>query len=396
MVYPMIPVSGRRARAQSASGRRLMISINSSWNFVNFRSGLVQAFVAQGYEVIAVAPRDEYSSRLSELGCQFVPLDMDARGTSPVADGKLFVNYLRIMRRERPSAFLGFTPKPNIYGSLAARILGIPIINNIAGLGIAFSRRGWLQAVVQRLYRSALKRSAVVFFQNAEDSSLFRAGGLASPEQIHILPGSGVDLDRFAPIPKPEGTPFTFLLVARLLRTKGLLEYVEAARLLREEKPAARFLVAGIFDEAHRDGISRPAMDEWEREGAIEFLGSLDDVRPAIAQSDCLVLPTYYPEGTPRSILEAAAMARPIITTDVPGCREIVQDGVNGIICAPKDVSALAGAMRKLRDMAPSDREKMGRDARRRVAEHYDENIVIRAYLDAIDQALGAASPVQP
>lgn len=366
---------------------RLVVSINSCWNFVNFRSGLIRHLVAEGYEVVAVAPPDPHVAKLEALGCRFVPIGMDSRGISPVKDAKLLADYLRILRRERPAAYLGYTIKPNVYGSIAAHRLGIPVINNIAGLGIAFARNDWLNKVVRLLYRLALGRSNTVFFQNRDDRELFLAAGFVNPARARILPGSGVDLRRFSPQPASPGDGLSFVLIARLLRTKGVADFVEAARLVRAQRGDARFRIAGIFDEAHRDGISRAEMDAWVGEGAVEYLGALDDVRPALAAADCVVLPTFYPEGTPRGLLEAAAMGKPIITTNVPGCRDVVEEGVNGYLCSARDPAGLAAAMIRVLDLPVEIRARMGSASRAKAVAEYDERIVIERYLEAVRSA---------
>jgi glycosyltransferase involved in cell wall biosynthesis len=224
----------------------------------------------------------------------------------------------------------------------------------------------------------------VVFFQNGEDRRLFIDRRIVQEQQARVLPGSGVDLDRFVPAPPGEGPP-VFLLVGRLLRDKGVAEFVEAARLLRSELPGARFQLLGPIDSGNRTAIARAELDSWVNEGVIEYLGTADDVRPHIAASSAVVLPSYR-EGMPRSLLEGAAMERPLIATDVPGCRDIVHDGWNGFLCSVRDPVSLAGAMRKLAESPASRRLAMGKAARREVQERYSEELVITAYLDALGE----------
>ncbi|MGS1016271.1 glycosyltransferase family 4 protein [Allosphingosinicella humi] len=371
------------------SGKRLVISINSSWNFVNFRAGLIRSLVAEGYEIIAAAPYDEYTPKLAALGCRFEPLPLSGRGTSPIGDGALFLSYLQLLRRERPTAYMGFTVKPNVYGSLAAHSLGIPVLNNIAGLGAAFAERGWLNWLVRQLYRRALVRSAVVFFQNPEDRDQFVQDGLVRAEISRLLPGSGVDISHFSPRPRPlrSGEETVFLMIARMLWTKGVYEYVSAARTVRRRFPNVRFQILGIIDEAAKGAVSRKDIEGWVEEGVIEFLGAEDDVRPYIESADCVVLPTFYREGTPRSLLEGAAMGRPLIATNVPGCREVVKDGINGFQVTPRDAEALANAMIKLAEL-PSEQRTSLAGASRRIAENqFDERLVIDHYLAALSGA---------
>ena len=365
---------------------KILISINTSWNLVNFRSGLVQALVSQGYEVIAAAPWDGYVSEVTALGCRYVPLPMDNKGTNPVRDLALFWRYLHLMLCEQPDVFLGYTVKPNVYGSLAARFVRVPVINNVAGLGTVFQKGGWLNQLVIGLYRLALARSRRVFFQNAEDRQLFITGGLVDEGVSDRLPGSGVDLKKFSATPVPIGSTFRFLLIARMLWDKGVGEYVEAARLLRQRVVNADCCLLGFLDVENLSAISKQQMDEWIAEGVVRYLGVSDNVLEEITLAHCIVLPSFYREGTPRTLLEAAAMARPIITTDNVGCRDVVEDGVNGFLCRPRDAEDLADKMQKMVSLSSAEREVMGLRGREKVGREFDEKIVIDKYLEVINE----------
>lgn len=369
--------------------KTVVISINASWNIINFRMGLIRGLQRAGYHVVALAPPDAYSSRFAELGVQYVPIEMDSQGVSPARDLRLFVRYCRALRQIRPAVFLGYTAKPNVYGSLSAHALGIKVINNVSGLGTAFIRQGLLTRIVKGLYRLAFRRSATVFFQNPEDRDLFVSDHIVRPDQTALLPGSGIDLARFAPR-SDEGRvmgSFTFLLVARLLRDKGVGEFVEAANMVKREHPDVRFQLLGFLDVANRTAIPRSEVERWVAEGSIEYLGHSDDVRPSLAAADCVVLPSYR-EGLPRTLLEAAAMAKPLIGTDVPGCRHIVEDGVNGFLCAPRDAASLAAAMVKMLSLDVHARLALGAAGRARAETEYDEEHVVTRYLAAISTAL--------
>lgn len=370
---------------------KIIICLNTAWNLVNFRAGLIRALVAAGHEVIAVAPCDKYAARLTVLGCRFVPLHMENGGTNPVQDALLTWRFVCLFARQRPDVYLGYTVKPNVYGSLAAHMMRIPVINNIAGLGAVFIKDGWLVRVVRWLYRMALNRSAKVFFQNNDDRQLFISGGLVRAEVTELLPGSGIDLNRFTPAFTTAihdvNSKFRFLLIARMLRDKGVGEYVEAARLLRHRWPQAEFCLLGFVDVHNPAAISRVEMDAWVAEGVVNYLGVSDDVRAEIAAADCVVLPSYR-EGTPRTLLEAAAMARPIITTDAVGCREVVDDGVNGYLCQVRSAEDLAAKMEEMLCLSVSQRTEMGLRGRKKVESEFDEQIVIGKYLDAISSIL--------
>lgn len=365
-----------------------MIALNTAWNLVNFRTGLIQALVSQGYEVIAVAPDDEYASKLSALGCRYIPLSMGNKGTHPGRDLLLLWRFLRLMRKERPDVYLGYTVKPNIYGSLSAHALGIPVINNVAGLGTVFIKGGWLNQLVRGLYRVALSRSRKVFFQNEDDRQMFIRNGLVVESVADRLPGSGIDLEKFVPLPLPGESRVRFLLIARMLWDKGVGEFVDAARILKQRGLGADFCLLGFLDVQNPAAISRSQMEEWVAEGVVRYLGVSDDVREEIAQADCIVLPSFYREGTPRTLLEASAMGRPIVTTDSVGCRDVVDDGVNGFLCRPRDSSDLADKLTRVFAMFPAAREAMGRRGREKVEREFDEQIVIDKYLDAIASIL--------
>jgi glycosyltransferase involved in cell wall biosynthesis len=376
---------------------KVVICLNTAWNLLNFRAGLIRAMVAQGHEVVAVAPYDHYAPGLAALGCRFVPLPMDNQGTHPGRDVVLLWRFWRLLRRERPDVFLGYTVKPNVYGSLAAGFLGIPVINNIAGLGAVFIKDGWLVRLVRGLYRVALRRSSKVFFQNDDDRQLFIGGGLVNRHTTELLPGSGIDLVRFSVVvasePGVAPRPFRFLLIARMLRDKGVVEYVGAAKAIKQNYPDVEFALLGFVDVQNPAAISKAEMDSWVAAGSVRYLGVSDDVRLEIAAADCIVLPSYR-EGTPRTLLEAAAMGRPIITTDAVGCREVVDDGQNGFLCKVRDASDLAHKMESMLKLSAGERQAMGRKGRQKMEREFDEAFVIQKYLDAI-QALPGMPPIR-
>ena len=366
--------------------RKVVISINTSWNIYNFRSGLIQALIESGYEVIALAPHDQYAKLLQELGCRVINLPMDNNGTHPGRDLLLLARYYSVLRSVRPHAFLGYTVKPNVYGSLAAHALGIPVINNIAGLGATFIRDSLVTKVVKGLYKAALKRSHKVFFQNADDLALFTSAGLVPQRATGLVPGSGLNLGHYVPVPAAPlaQRPFRFLLVARMLKDKGIEEFAEAARLVRRENPAVEFHLLGATGAGNPNGIPADKLLAWENEGLVTYLGKTDDVRPYLSAADCVVLPSYR-EGVPRSLLEAAAMARPIIATDVVGCRDAVDDALTGLLCTAKCPVSLAEKMRAMIALPPAQRTAMGAAGRRKVEQQYDEHLVIQKYLQALE-----------
>lgn len=374
---------------------KVLILVNAAWNIVNFRSHLVRGLVAAGYDVVAVAPGDAYAEAVRQLGCRFVPLAMDSGGTNILRDAMLLIRCVRLIRSERPDVILSYTVKPNIYGSFAARIAGVPIINSVEGLGATFIRTGWLTRFVSLLYKAAMAHSSVVFFLNPDDRREFMSRSLIRPEQARDIAGAGIDLEEFRPDePQAGNAPVrpagcTFLLIARMLYDKGIGEFVEAAQVVRRSHADARFQLLGFLDVENPAAISREQMTRWVEAGWVEYLGQTSDVRPFIRQADCVVLPSYR-EGLPRTLIEASAMGRPVVATDVPGCREVVDDGVTGLLCAPRDASDLAVKLSAIASLDPDARTAMGLKGREKVAHTYDVRLVIATYLQTIRSLVGS------
>jgi glycosyltransferase involved in cell wall biosynthesis len=375
----------------AAVGTVLIVS-NTAWSIFNFRRALIAALREKDFHVLAAAPSDEYAAEVGKLGCDFRPLPMDNAGTNPFRDALLLLRLRKLIRTHRVSMVLTFTVKPNVYGAMAAWSLGVPIICNVTGIGTAFLRRDWLSRLVSALYRFALHRACHSFFQNRDHQKDFVDRGIAPRTRISLLPGSGVDTQRFSPkSDSRDRPPFRFLLLGRVLRDKGVVEYVEAARRVRASIPNTEFLLMGFMDVANRSAIPKTDIEDWVASGIITFIPARSDVRDVIAASDCVVLPSYT-EGMPRSLLEGAAMAKPLIATDVPGCREVVEHGVNGYLVRPRDALALSQAMQSMLELSPDMRTKMGLAGREKVVREYDERVVIQRYLEQITKCSGALS----
>jgi glycosyltransferase involved in cell wall biosynthesis len=375
--------------ARSAVPPSVLISANSFWNIANFRAGLVEAVASRGHKVLIAAP-DADPEWARAHGAEAVEIAVDRSGLNPFTDAALWFDYLRLLRRAKADVFLGFTAKPNIYGSLAARPAGVTSLPNVSGLGTAFMSGGLLSRFVSLLYRIAFRACPIVFFQNPDDRDLFLARRIVRPDQARLLPGSGIDLDRFAPPPPSTDGSLRFLFIGRLLGDKGVRDFVEAARLLKPEHPDWRFLLLGSIDEGNRSGISENELRDWIEQGVVEHLDHAEDVRPHIAAATAVVLPSYR-EGLPRSLLEAAAMARPLIATDVPGNRQIVEHGINGLLCEVRNPQSLAGAIRTMGTMGQERRAEMGQAGRAIAERDYGEERVIRAYLDVLAQLRSSA-----
>jgi len=363
---------------------RIGIVVNSAWNIYNFRLGLVRSLLNSKYKVVAIAPDDGYASKLKQEGCEFYHLDIDSKGTNPLNDFNLTKNLVKIYKKAKLDAVLHYTIKPNIYGSIAAKIAGIPSINNVTGLGTVFIHDNFSSKVAHWLYKISFQFPQTVFFQNEDDRSLFLQKKLVNKNITDVLPGSGIDIQRFQPQGHRSRNPkFTFLMVARMLYDKGVIEYINAVRILQKQGVNARFCMLGKIETDRNLGIPPQQIEQWEKEGIIEYLGTTEDVRPFIEQSDCMILPSYR-EGTPRTLIEAASMGKPIVTTDVPGCRETVEDEQNGFLCEVRNPIDLAEKMRQMLEADEQKLQRMGKHSRELALRKFDQNIVIRKYQSAI------------
>ena len=363
---------------------KVAIVLNTSWNIYNFRMNFIRALQAQGHEIHTIAPKDKYTQYLVEAGCIHHNVRMDSRGANPIKDFALIVELGLIYKKLRPDIILHYTIKPNVYGTLAAAMLKIPVINNVCGLGTVFLKKSITSSIAMILYRISFRFAHKVFFQNKEDQELFVSNKLVTPESVDLLQGSGIDLNRFKPTDYTRNQKFTFLLISRLITDKGILEYIDAIHLLKSKGTDFKFQILGTIDEEHKRGIKKEIINKWVESNTVEYLGSTDDVRPYIQAADCIVLPSYR-EGTPRTLLEAASSAKPIITTDVPGCHQVVIDGYNGLLCKLKDSNDLAEKMKTMSLLDDSTLVQLGSNGRMKMEAEYDEQLVISKYVNAIE-----------
>lgn len=368
---------------------KIVMLSGQAYSLVNFRGHLLQEMVGRGHEVIACAPLDDtsVSKVLSSYGVRFIPLNIDRTGMNPLHDLMLFVRLWRLFCHLNPDILLSYAVKPVIYGSLAARLAGVGAIYSlITGLGYAFIgtslRRRVINWFVCRLYRAALRGNRLVFFQNTDDCMLFVDQKLVRDGSVtRLMNGSGVDLDQFSTHPLPKVDAPVFLLVGRLLTDKGVREFVEAARQLKQQYPACRFRLLGATD-SNPASCSPAEVSSWHNEGVIEYCGITSDVRPFLAEATVFVLPSYR-EGTPRSALEAMATGRAVVTTDAPGCREVVVQGKNGLLVPVKDADALAAAMERF-ILEPDLAIRMGEASRCLAEERFDVHRVNNELLKAM------------
>ena len=365
---------------------KVAIAINTSWNILNFRAGIIKELIKNGHDVYTISPEDSSTKELEALGCKSHHISLENSGMNPLKDFGYYRDFVKALDTIQPGIVLSYTIKPNIYGSIACNKRNIPVINNISGLGTAFLWNKALKTLVKNLYRYAFKNSSHIFFQNIHDKNLFLEE-INIPETItSILPGSGVDTKHFAPVKRSKDSAnFTFLMISRLLIDKGITEYCDAAKMLKSEGHDITFQVLGKAEEGHKRGYSKQKIESLANEGIIEYLGTTTDVREYIASADCIVLPSYR-EGTARTLLEAASMAKPIVATDVPGCNNVVINEENGLLCQVRDTESLAS---KLREMALSDGSKLkcyAENSRKKAVEEFDESLVINQYLDKITE----------
>jgi len=447
------------APAQTQRRATVTLSANTSWYLFNFRASTIRALVAAGHRVVCLSPPDDYGPRLPSLGCEWQPLPMDNAGTHPGRDLALLGRFLRHYARLRPAVAFHFTIKNNVYGTWAARALGVAAVNNVSGLGTAFIRPGAVAAVVRALYRLSQPLAHRVFCQNTEDFDLLRARRLVPAARLALLPGSGVDLQRFHPglrvrvgrataVPDtsacnlglcvrggrttsmadtPAGqpdlrvrggqasgagagagclpdaaaevsanepgvrgkpAPLRLLYAGRMLADKGLHELIAAVDRLNAQGVRCELSLCGFAGAENVSAISEEVLKQWAQRPGVRWLGPSDDMPSIYAQADAVVLPSYR-EGMPRSLLEAAAMGLPAVATDVPGCRHIVTHGVNGLLCEARSADALHAALEQLLAMSAAEREAMGAAGRARVEAEFDEQLVVRAAVDVVEEVLG-------
>jgi glycosyltransferase involved in cell wall biosynthesis len=370
---------------RNPNGLTILLAANSSWNLLNFRAPIILGLQEAGYRIAAAVPDDEAAPKLRSMGVEthFVPVD--ARGVSPVSDLRLLLRYGNLLRQLRPAVVLPFTAKPNIYASLAAARERIPVINTLTGLGTGYLSGPTLQLLLSILYRAALARSCSIFFHNEDDRDLFVTQRLVKACQAQVVPGSGVDLERFAPIVGCERKgPPAFLFIGRLLIDKGINEFLEASELVSRERNA-EFRVLGPTEKQQK-AISEVAIENWKATGTAQFLGVAEDVRPFIHACDCVVLPSFR-EGLPRVLLEASAMEKPVIATNVPGCRQVVDDGLSGLLCEARSARALADAIIAMIDLSAEARSQMGRRGRLKMEREFSQERVVDIYVKAVRSA---------
>jgi glycosyltransferase involved in cell wall biosynthesis len=355
---------------------KAVLVANTSWFLYNFFSDLIQELNRRNVQVVTIAPYDEWSSRLSNIGTRYIDVPMSRKGLNPFVDFKLIVRLYRIYSQEKPDIIFHNTIKPVIYGSIAASHAKIITnVNMISGLGYVFTGDGiihkFLRPIVHVLYRYTLDKSSKVLFLNNDDKDYFINNGLVKEQKVEITYGSGIDTERFFySKPQKKNNGCIFLFIGRILGDKGVNEYIKAAMRVRKNNPSARFQLVGRFDKGNPTYIKKELIEKYVSDGIIEYLGVVDDVRPIIENADTIVLPSYR-EGIPRCLLEGMSMGKPVIATDVPGCRETVLHNENGLLIPARDVEALVQAM-EFMILHPEKRLEMGKIGRNLAVEKFD------------------------
>jgi glycosyltransferase involved in cell wall biosynthesis len=363
---------------------KIGISINTSWNVYNFRKGLVLDLLKKGHQVLILAPRDDYSSKLEELGCTFIELPMRNKSYNPFYDFLLLVKYIFLLKKLNLDYLLTYTIKPNIYASLASKFSSTRVIANVSGLGTTFLTNNIGAKIARKLYKNGLRFSHLVFFQNNDDKELFIKNKIIKEHKTAVLPGSGVDLN-FYKTTKPLPNKKRFTVIARTLFAKGILEYIEAIKLIKKDDPEIKFQWVGKAEPEEGLGVDTTQLKEWGHLDLIHYIPFTDNVKSIIENSSCIVLPSYR-EGTPKSLLEGMAMSRPIITTDVPGCKNLVNNGENGFICEVKNANSLANAIKGIVNSSNNELTLMGEKSRKLVENEYSQEIIIERYNDILQK----------
>ncbi len=367
--------------------KKILFVGNTAWSMFNFRRGIFKQLIDLGYQLWVVAPYDRiYFEKLENIGCFCLPIHLSAKGTNPIKDFLFYRSLIKILKSVSPDFCFFYTIKPNIYGSFAATRLGIPCIPITTGLGYTFLNNNFISKIARLLYKIAFRKVEQVWFLNADDRQTFIDEQLVKGKKTVILKGEGINVKEFDLKPFPQN--ISFLLMARMLKDKGICEFVEAAKRLKKQYPLVSFNLLGFLGVENPSAISVAQMDEWCDTGAISYLGVTSNVKPYIQDSTCIVLPSYK-EGIPFSLLEGAVMGRPLIATDVAGCRDVVKDGVNGFLCLPKNIDSLSSAMEQVILMSPEKRMEMGLAGRRKVEQEFNISLVIDQYISVLNKYLG-------
>ena len=364
----------------------IVIIYNATHHVLLFKSELIKSIKRNGYRVVVLASIDNYTEKLKNIVDEFYEIKLDSSGINPVKDAYLIFQIYNICKRLKPATILNFTIKPVIYGTFAGRLLGgVPVINTITGLGTAFVSSGLANKVATFFYKFTFKYSHLVFFQNQDDQQFFKDLNIISRDNTKLVSGSGVDLLKFKPIKNKKTENTNILFIGRIIADKGIYELIDAAKIIKKEYSNVTFILMGMLGVKNRTSISKSEVYNWVNEGLIEFVPFKDDIRMVLGDSDLVVLPSYR-EGTPKTLIEAASMAKPLIATDVPGCREVVIHEVNGFLCQVKNPVSLAAAIKKFIELDYSCKIEMGLKSRELAEQKFDINKVNNSYINELNK----------
>jgi Glycosyltransferase len=379
----MLETTAITCKAEKNKKRVVVLSNDHSWTY-NLRKELLAELIKNGFEVILILPYGDKIELLKEMGCKFIDLPMfQKRGKNPTQECKLITAYYRLLKGIKPDIVLTYTIKPNLYGGMVCSKLHFPYIANITGLGTAVDNKGILQSCVILLYKLGLKNAYCVFAQNKGNRTFLLENKIVSPQRVKVIPGSGVNLDRFTVSDYPDDRICKFVFISRLLREKGIEDYIHAAKIVKKKYPDTEFHVCGFCEADYQKRLAELHMEKYA-----VYHGMIDNVPAFLKGIHCLVHPSYYLEGTSNVCLEACASGRPVITTDHEGCRETVVDGKTGYIVPVRNSQALAKCMIQFIEKSYEEKRKMGLAARSYVEKNYDRTMIVRAYMEEIEKAL--------
>lgn len=361
---------------------KILILANNDGGLYHFRKELLESFVQNNYEVIISVPEGKYKSQIEEIGCTYVVTGMDRHGMNPFKDGMLFLKYGKMIKKYKPDIVLTYTIKPNIYGALQARIRKVPYLVNVTGLGMALQNVGFMQKILLLMYRISMKKAACVFFQNEQNLRFMKEYGCVN-SPTRLIPGSGVNIKEYAQMPYPKNPVTHILNITRIMKDKGIEEFLAAAERIKLTYPDVIFEVLGDYEEDTK-AIYEPRIEKLQKKDIIKYYGYQKDVRPFIGNCHLVLNPTYH-EGMSNVLLEAAASGRPVAASNISGCKEIFEDGKGGIAFEAQSVDALVGALERFLGMSYEERRTMGAEARKYVEKFFDRQIVIQAYLEEIN-----------
>ena len=372
------------------AGRRIAFVANTAWSMYNFRLGVLKLLVKRGFCVYVIAPYDDYAPRFAQFSIHYVKLhNLNAQGTNPWQDYLLYREFKLLLKAVSPELVFTYTIKPNIYAVMAAKVLNIPSVAVVSGLGHGFSAGGWVTTIIKNLYKHAVRNTISTWFLNKEDLGFFVNERLIAAEKAFLLHGEGVDTEYFRRRSHyPTDRPVKFLYIGRLLYEKGVADFVGAIEMLQNRQIDATGELLGFTDVSNPSAITRDTVTKWERNGLVRYLGAVDDVRPYLENTHCVVFPSYYSEGVPRCLMEGASMEVPAITTNHTGCKDVVNDGETGFLCEPRNVQSLYDKMMEFISLSSEHRVLMGRKARAKACREFSEEYVLEAYLNQIHQIL--------